>query len=205
MHHTIVLFDLGNVVVDWEPQKLYRRRFGDAEKADWFCNTICTMEWHTRHDAGERFSDTIPELQAKYPDYADHIAAWRGEWLEMFHGYIPGTPLIMADLEAARVPLYGLSNLPSEVAGETFDAFPMIKVLRDVVVSGEEGTIKPNPKIYEITLARMGQPDPERVFFIDDRAENIEAARALGMDGYVFDGADGLRKALIAKGLLDRP
>lgn len=205
MHPCIVLFDLGNVVVDWEPQRLYRRRFGSAEKADWFCANICTMAWHTLHDAGASFDDTIPALQDKHPEHADHIAAWRDEWLEMFHGYVPGTPQLIAELEAAGVPLYGLSNLPADVAQTTFDAFPIIKVLRDVVVSGVEGTLKPQRRIYEIALARMGDPDPESVFFIDDRAENIEAAQAIGMDGHVFDGAGGLRQALIAKGLLDRP
>ncbi|MEO0816329.1 MAG: HAD family phosphatase [Pseudomonadota bacterium] len=205
MHPSIVLFDLGNVVVDWEPQKLYRRRFGDSVKADWFCANICTMAWHTLHDAGASFDDTIPALQAECPDYADHIAAWRGEWLDMFHGYVPGTPQIIAELEASRVPLFGLSNLPAELASETFDAFPIIKVLRDVVVSGEEGMVKPDPRIYDVALARMGNPDPSSVFFIDDRDDNIDAARAKGMDGHVFDGADGLRDALIAKGLLDRP
>lgn len=199
---SIVLFDLGNVVVDWEPQRLYRKRFGDAEKADWFFQNICTMDWHTRHDAGESFSVTIPELQARHPDYADHIAAWRGEWLDMFHGYIPGVPAIMAALEEARVPLFGLSNLSHEIADITFDAFPMIKLLRDIVVSGEERMVKPDPRIYDITLARMGNPDPASVLFIDDRAENIDAAKAKGLQGHVFDGAEGLRARLTHEGLL---
>jgi len=203
MHPSIVLFDLGNVVVDWEPQRLYRRRFGCSRKADWFCANVCTLAWHTLHDAGARFDDTIPALQAEHPEHADHIAAWRDEWLEMFHGYVPGTPQLIAELEAARTPLYGLSNLPAELADTTFNAFPMIKVLRDVVVSGEEGIVKPDPRIYDVALARMGERDPARVFFIDDRAENIEAAKARGMDGHVFEGAQGLRAALLAKGLLE--
>lgn len=199
---TFVLFDLGNVVVDWEPQRLYRKRFGDAAKADWFFENICTMAWHTRHDRGESFSVTIPELQAQHPDYADDIVAWRDEWLEMFHGYVPGVPLLMAQLEAAKVPLFGLSNMSSETMGITADAFPMIKVLRDVVVSGDEGMVKPDPRIYDLTLARMGNPDPARVLFIDDREENIAAARAKGMQGHVFDGAAGLEARLVHEGLL---
>ncbi|MEM1150998.1 MAG: HAD family phosphatase [Pseudomonadota bacterium] len=205
MHPSIVLFDLGNVIVDWEPQRLYRQRFGSSEKADWFCKSICTMEWHTRHDAGASFDDTIPALQEKHPEYADHIAAWCDQWLEMFHGYVPGVPRIIAELEEAKVPLYGLSNVPADLAQITFNAFPMIKVLRDVIVSGVEGVIKPNPEIYRIVLDRMGNPDPRRIFFVDDRAENIEAAEAMGMAGHVFEGAAGLRKALFDTGILTRP
>ncbi|MEM6948093.1 MAG: HAD family phosphatase [Pseudomonadota bacterium] len=189
----IVLFDLGNVVVDWDPLKLYTARFADAEKARWFCDTVCTMAWHTQHDAGARFDDTIPPLAEAFPDYAEDIEAWRDQWLEMFHGYVPGVPAIIAELEEARVPLFGLSNLPAQVAEITFTAFAMIKVLHDVVVSGREGVIKPDPKIYEIALARMGRPAPGDVFFIDDRPENIEAAERLGFIGHVFTGAGALR------------
>lgn len=196
-----VLFDLGNVVVDWEPMRLYRRRFGDEARARWFCETVCTLDWHKAHDAGVPMADNMAPLIARHPELEDHIRAWRGEWLEMFHGYVPGVPALVARLEERRVPLYGLSNLSDEVAEETFAAFPLIRVLRDVVVSGAEGMIKPDPRIYALTLARMGHPDPESVLFIDDREENIAAAEALGFRGHVFTGADRLEADLAARGL----
>lgn len=198
----IVLFDLGNVLIDWDPRGLYARRFGDVAKADWFCDTICTLAWHTRHDAGERFADTLPELQAKHPDYAEHIAAWRSEWLDMFNGYVTGMDQLVLDLKAAGVPLYGLSNLSAEVAEETFDAFPVLHELHDVVISGAEGVVKPDPRIYDIALERMGRPAPETVLFIDDRLENIHAAEAAGMVGHHFKGAKTMRERLVEAGLI---
>ena len=204
MTTSIVLFDLGNVLVDWDPRGLYTRRFGDRAKADWFCDTICTLAWHTRHDAGELFADTIPELQAQHPEHAEHIAAWRSEWLDMFNGYVPGMDQLVRDLKSAGVPLFGLSNLSAEVAEETFDAFPVIRELQDIVISGAEGLVKPDPRIYDIALDRMGHPAPETVLFIDDRLENVHAAEAMGMAGHHFQGAKAARDHLIAEGLLAR-
>ena len=198
----IVLFDLGNVVVDWEPERLYRLRFGDRQEADRFCREICTREWHARHDSGVPMEATIAAKIAEHPEYADHIRAWRGEWLDMFHGYVPGVPALIARLEERRVPLYGGSNIPAEVSRETFDAFAIIRVLRDVVVSGAEGVIKPDRRIYEIALSRMENPDPGEVLFVDDREDNVDAARALGFAAHHFDTASGLEAALEEHGLL---
>jgi len=198
----IVLFDLGNVVIDWDPLRLYLSRFENPADAHAFCDNICTRRWHEGHDRGVGFAENAAPLIARHPEFEDHIRAWRTGWLDMFHGYVPGVPEIMARLEAARVPLYGLSNLSDEIAGETFDAYPMIKILRDVVVSGAERVVKPDRRIYEIALERMGHPDPADVFFIDDREENIRAAKALGMQGHVFRDAAGLKAALRAQGLL---
>lgn len=202
MAASIVLFDIGNVILDWEPERLYRQRFGDDQAASEFCRTVCTRDWHALIDGGMSFADAIAARQAEFPEHADHIAAWRTGWLDMFHGYVPGMASIIAELEERRTPLFGLSNLSGEVADETFDAFPLLYVLRDVVISGDETVKKPDREIYEIALTRMGNPPPERVFFIDDRAENIAAAEAIGMRGHVFEGAEGLRARLCAEGLL---
>ena len=120
----------------------------------------------------------------------------------MFPGYMPGVPAVMAELEEAQVPLYGLSNLPAEIAQETFDRFPMIKLLRDVVVSGAEGVTKPDARIYEIALARMGRPDPATIFCIDNLQANIDAARRAGMRAHLFTGAGRLRQALLDEQIL---
>lgn len=198
----IVLFDLGNVVVDWQPIYLYRQLFPTEADARRFCDTVCTLDWHLAHDRGVSMADNAAALIAKYPEYEAEIRAWDTRWLDMFGGYIDGVPAIMARLEQARIPLYGLSNIPAEVTARTFDAFPMIKLLRDVVVSGAEKVVKPDPRIYEITLARMGDPDPAEVFFIDDSQRNIDAAAQLGFRTHRFTTAAALEQALQADGLL---
>lgn len=198
----IILFDLGNVVVDWQPLHLYKKIFKTEQEANAFCETICTMDWHIQHDLGVPMSQNAEHLIAKHPQYEAEIRAWRSRWLDMFVGYVEGMPALMARLEEARHPLYGLSNLSDEVADETFDAFPMIKILRDIVISGAEKCVKPDPEIYRIALQRMGNPDPGDVFFIDDRAENIEAAARLGMWGHVFTDAVSLERALVSEGFL---
>ena len=198
----IVLFDLGNVVVDWQPIRLYKQFFSTEAEARVFCDTVCNMDWHSQHDLGVPMVENAARLIAEHPHYEAEITAWRTRWLEMFYGYVPGVPELMARLEERRHPLFGLSNLPDEVAEQTFNAFPMISLLRDVVVSGAEKVIKPDPRIYEITLRRMGNPDPAEVLFVDDRLSNIHAADALGFRTHHFDGAPGLETTLKAEGLL---
>lgn len=202
MSARIVLFDLGHVVVDWQPVRLYRDFFETEAEAQAFVSDICNMDWHLQHDLGVSMAENGAALIAKYPHFEKPIRAWRTRWLDMFEGYVPGMPPLMARLEEARVPLYGLSNLPAETAQETFDAFPMIKLLRDIIVSGEEKVAKPDARIYEIALARMSQPDPQTVLFTDDREKNCEAAAALGFKTHHFTGAAGLEARLIDEGLL---
>ena len=198
----IALFDLGRVVLDWEPARLYSRLLPDAEERERFLSEICTMAWHTRHDAGGSFADNALPLIAQYPQYEAEIRAWGGCWMEMFDGYIDGTEDLVERLHAAGQPLYGLSNMPAEVWPAMLEAFPVMQRLRDVVVSGEEGVVKPDRRIYEIALERMGQPAPGDVFFIDDSLKNVEAAASLGFDAHHFRGAATLERALRDRGLL---
>ncbi|MEZ5997108.1 MAG: HAD family phosphatase [Hyphomonas sp.] len=198
----IALFDLGRVVLDWEPARLYSRVFPDAAERDRFLTEICTMDWHTRHDAGTSFADNAAPLIAQYPQYEDAIRAWGGRWMEMFHGYIDGTPELIARLDARGVPLFALSNMPAEVWQDLLDAFDVLHAFRHVVVSGEIGMVKPDPAIYAHTLDIIGNAAPEDIFFIDDSAKNIAAADALGFRTHLFEGAAGLERALTAEGLL---
>ena len=122
----------------------------------------------------------------------------------MFNGYVPGMDTLVLELKSAGVPLYGLSNLSVEIADETFDAFPVIRELEDVVISGAEGMVKPDPRIYDIALERMGRPAPDTVLFIDDRLENVRAAEAAGMAGHLFQGAKTVRERLARMGLIAR-
>ena len=179
------------MVVDWQPIRLYRELFETEAEAEAFVRDVCNMDWHVHHDRGVSMADNAKPLIAQYPQYETQILAWRKRWLDMFEGYVPGIPALMARLEENRVPMFGLSNLPAEIAQETFDAFPMIKLLRDVVVSGEEKVVNPDRQIYELALARMGNPDPGDVLFTDDRENNCAAAERLGIKAHHFTGAEG--------------
>ncbi|RIJ24020.1 HAD family phosphatase [Henriciella barbarensis] len=198
----IVLFDLGNVVIDWLPLRLYRKIFASEAEAEAFCRDVCNMDWHVEHDRGRTFAEGARLLKQDHPHYADEIDAWHRRWFEMFDGYVSGVPALIARLEEAQVPLFALSNMSAEIWPETVERFPMLKLFRDVVVSGEEELIKPDPAIYELTHARLGQPPKDSVFFIDDSLKNIEAARAYGFRGHHFTDAESLEAALIEEGLL---
>jgi 2-haloacid dehalogenase len=198
----IALFDLGRVVLDWEPARLYSRLLPDAEERERFLSEICTMAWHTRHDAGVSFADNAPPLIAQFPQYEAEIRAWGGCWMEMFDGYIDGTPDLIDRLEARAVPLYALSNMPSETWPLMLEHFPLVKRFRHTVVSGDIGLVKPDPAIFAHTLEKLGNPAPGEVFFIDDSEKNITAADALGFRTHHFRSAEGLEAALMAEGLL---
>ncbi|WP_300377311.1 HAD family phosphatase [Henriciella sp.] len=202
MAERIILFDLGNVVVDWDPVYLYRKVFDSEDEARRFCGEVCTMAWHVEHDRGRSFAEGARQLKALHPEYAAEIDAWHGRWFEMFDGYVDGVPELIKRLDEAQYPLYGLSNISHEIWPGMLEHFPLIRRLRDVVVSGEERLIKPDPAIYEIALNRMGNPDPAQVFFIDDSEKNIEAARRLGFRGHHFRCAGELEAALVSEEIL---
>mgnify|MGYP001395475329 CR=1 FL=1 len=198
---TAVLFDLGNVVVDWNPLLLYRQIFDSEDEAQRFVSEICTLKWHTEHDRGVTFADNAVPLIEAYPHYEDQIRAWRTRWLDMFSGYVPGMDVLLADVFASRADVFALSNLSDEVWQETADAFPLLHKFEDVVVSGAEKVVKPDPKIYEIARQRAGRP-AEEILFTDDRMDNLVAAEAFGFKTHHFQGAHGLREALIHHGVL---
>ncbi len=202
MAATIALFDLGRVVLDWEPARMYSRIFDDPARRDWFLANVCTMAWHVGHDAGASWDANAAPLIAQYPEFETEIRAWGGRWMEMFHGLIPGTVELIGRLEARGVPLYALSNMPAEPWEEMLAAFPVLQRFRHVVVSGRIGMIKPDPAIYAHTLAAIGGPDAADVFFIDDSAKNIVAADVLGFRTHLFVDSAGLEAGLVTEGLL---
>lgn len=193
----IVLFDLGRVLLDWEPDRLYRKLIAHPEERQAFLSNICTMAWHTRHDAGTSFAENADELIAQYPDHTDLIRAWGMRWFEMFDGYIDGVPALIDQLLARNTPLFALSNMPGDPWEEMKKQFNYLTYFRDVIVSGHEKCVKPDPRIYRIALARMDNPEPNSVLFIDDSAKNIAAADALGFQTHHFTSAFSLEKALI--------
>jgi len=196
-----VLFDVGNVVVRWDPRTLYSKIFSDPAEMDWFLGHVCTMAWHGEHDRGAAMADTAGPLIARFPRYEAAIRAWEARWDEMFSGAVPETEAAIEALHAQGVPLFALTNMPREKAAGCFAMSPAIGRFRDIVVSSHEGLIKPDPQIYALACERTGFA-PSDTLFIDDSPANIEAAHRLGFDVHLFEDPAALRPALQSRGLL---
>ena len=198
----IAVFDLGGVLIEWDPRHLYRRLFnGDEEAMENFLATVCTPEWNRRQDAGRCFAEAEAEAIARHPDKRALIKAWWEHFDEMAPGAIEGTVAVLARLRARGVPLYALSNWSAETFARSRSRFPFLEWFRGIVVSGAERLIKPDPRLFAVLLERYGI-DPARAVFIDDVAVNTAAAEACGMQGIHFVSPEQLATELEAAGLL---
>ena len=184
-----VIFDYGNVLVDWNPAYLFMPVFnGDEEKCRYFTDNVCNREWFTRMDRGEDMDTCVAELQAKHPEYADAIALFRDRWFDMCHGDIPGMLEIIQDLKQKGYGVFGLTNWPAATFAEARRRFKTIGSIDNYVVSSSVHLAKPEPAIYQLLLSKYNLKAQECVF-IDDRADNVNAAMALGMSGIVYPGS----------------
>ncbi|MGH6956271.1 MAG: HAD family hydrolase [Caulobacteraceae bacterium] len=196
-----VVFDVGNVIVRWDPRTLYSKIFPDPAERDWFLANVCTMAWHVRHDAGVSFAENRAPLIARYPEHQAAILAWSERWWEMFSGPIPETEAAIEALAARGVPMWGLTNMSTETSAGTFAMSPAFTRLAGIVVSGEVGLIKPDPRIYALATERAGMT-PAELLFVDDSRRNVEAAEAGGFAVHLFRDPAALKPALAAYGLL---
>jgi 2-haloacid dehalogenase/putative hydrolase of the HAD superfamily len=196
-----VLWDVGNVIVRWDPRVLYSKIFDDPATCDRFLSTVCTLDWHARHDLGVSFAENRAPLIARFPEHAPHIEAWESRWWEMFSGAIPETEAVIEALAARGVPQFALSNMSLGMREGVLAMSPAFQRLEGIVISGELGLAKPDAAIYHAACARFGR-SPEDFLFIDDSAANLETARALGFDTHHFTEPAALRPALEARGLL---
>lgn len=184
-----VIFDYGNVLVDWNPAYLFLPVFnGDEEKCRFFTDHICNREWFTRMDRGETMDKCVADLQAQFPEYAEAVAMFRDRWFEMCHGELPGMLEIIEDLKSRGVGLYGLTNWPAETFTEARRRFKTIGSIDNYVVSSHVKLAKPEPAIYQLLLSKYSLK-PEECVFIDDRKDNVDAAISLGMSGIVYPGS----------------
>lgn len=193
-----VVFDLGGVLIDWNPRRLYRKLLPDDAAIESFLAEVCTAEWNLQQDAGRSWAEAVAELTARFPDRAGLIAAYHERWEEMLGGAIGDTVALLEELDAAGVPLYALTNWSRETFPIARRRFPFLSRFRGVVVSGEERAAKPDPRIYRILLERY-QLEPAECLFIDDVPRNVEGARAAGMEGILFTSAADLRRELAAR------
>ncbi|RIA44632.1 2-haloacid dehalogenase [Hephaestia caeni] len=201
---TAIIFDVGKVLYDWSPRFLYERLIADDRALDAFLRDVVTHEWHFQHDAGRPFAETSAELIALFPEHESLIAAWGSRFGEAIPGPIPGMPQLVADLDSAGVPLYAITNFSGEFwppfrarEAALFDRF------RDIVVSGDERLVKPDPAIYALALRRFGVVPDESVF-IDDNAANVAAAADAGLIALRFIDEPTLRRDLERLELLPR-
>ena len=190
-----VVFDLGGVLIDWNPRYLYRKLFEDAGEMEDFLATVCNSAWNRRQDAGRPVAEAAAVLKARHPDKAALIDAYYGRWPEMLNGAIDGTVAILAELKDQGTPLYALTNWSAETFPHARFRFGFLDWFRAIVVSGDIGLIKPDADIYELLLALHDLTAAETVF-IDDKEENVETARALGFHGIRFTEPESLRTAL---------
>lgn len=196
-----VIWDVGNVIVRWNPRTLYSQVFADPAECDRFLRDVCTMAWHVATDRGVSFADNCAELTGRFPHYASEIDAWRTRWADMFSGAIPQTEAAIEALHAARVPQFVLSNMSPETYDGTVAMSPAFGRIEAFLISGREGLIKPDPAIFRLACERFGGK-PGDFLFVDDGPRNIEAARALGFATHHFTDPEALRPALEAQGLL---
>jgi 2-haloacid dehalogenase len=195
-----VVFDIGGVVLDWDPRHLYRRIFDDEEEVERFLTSVCTLEWHAQHDLGRPMEETIPLLSAEHPQLAAEIAVWRDRYVDMVAGHLEGMVELLAELGRLGVPTYALSNMPAEVLPELLDAFPALADFEGMIISGEERLAKPSPDIFHLLIERFGL-EPNETVFVDDVPANVDAAWTLGFLAVRFESAALLRRTLAGWGV----
>jgi 2-haloacid dehalogenase len=196
-----VVFDLGGVLVDWDPRYLFRQLLSDEAAVEKFLAEVCTPEWNAAQDAGRSWADGVAEASARFPDHAELIAAYDERWWETVGGQIDGTVEVLRQLRESGVGLYAITNWSAEKFDLTFPRFEWLSWFDGVVVSGHERIVKPDRRIYQVLVDRYGV-NPTAAVYIDDIESNVEAARELGMTGLVFTAPERLRADLGELGLL---
>lgn len=196
-----VVFDVGHVLYDWDPRYLYAKLIPDASRLDWFLAHVVTRQWHFQHDAGRPCAETTAELVAEHPGERALIEAYAPRWLETIPGPVPGALELVARLARRGVPLYAITNFSHEFWQRFRPTAPVFDLFADIIVSGTEGLIKPDPAIFALAQRRFGL-GPGAALFIDDNAANVAAAIACGWHAHQFHTAPALEQALLDHRLL---
>lgn len=199
---TTIIFDLGGVLIDWNPRHLYKKIFKTDEEITWFLENVCTPEWNEQQDGGRSFEDATEELLQKFPEHEHAIRAWYDRWQETIRGPIHETVEILKSIrDSRRYRLYALTNWSAETFPWALANFEFLQWFEGIVVSGVEKTRKPFPEFYKILLNRYNIV-PENSIFIDDNLKNVEAARAIKIDAIHFQGAGNLKAELLRRELI---
>jgi 2-haloacid dehalogenase len=197
----VIVYDLGGVLIDWNPRYLYRKLFEDEAAMEWFLGEVCPGAWNEEQDRGRSFAAGIEEAAARHPAYRPLIQAYFDRWGEMVAGEIDGAVPLLEELKDAGHELHALTNWSGETFPIARERFAFLDWFETILVSAEVGLIKPDPAIFKLLLARIGRTPAECVY-IDDNARNVVAATRLGFDAITFEGVARLRAALEHRGLL---
>ena len=196
-----VVFDIGEVLVEWDLRLIYRDLIADPAERDWFVTNVVTPEWHFQHDAGRPLSEMVPERIAVYPQHEALIRRYASHFNDSIPGEVPGTRELVERLDAQGMPMFAITNFGAEFWPAFAPRFPVLERFRDIVISGVEKLAKPDPAIFALAEARFGLPG-SAMLFVDDNEHNIVAARACGWHAHHFQNAAGLEADLLARGLL---
>lgn len=193
-----IIFDFGNVLVQWKPELVFLPYFGGDEAKYWyFWRHVCNQDFRNRIDAGEDSRIVISEQQSRYPDFAEPLEMYMSRWDEALPAEMPGMYQLLQELKSnPENHLFGLTNWSMETFPQARQKFRTLQLIDDYVVSGAVGTVKPNPVIFNTLLNRFNLK-AEECIFIDDNPANVEAANQLGFHAIIFQGADLLRKSLL--------
>jgi len=201
---THVVFDLGNVLITWDRELLYRQLIEDPEERRHFLDNVLTLEANAELDRGMSLADLTAMLTNQHPEYAKLLDAFRTRWIETIGGAIDGSVSILSELRTMGTPLYALSNWGAETFEQTVGQYGFLNWFDGRVISGFEGTVKPDARIFEILLERFGLTATS-CLFIDDSQQNVDAAARIGFDTIRFADPPSLRSELIERGLLPDP
>jgi 2-haloacid dehalogenase len=197
-----VLWDVGGVLLQWDPRFLYRKLFGDdvAGMEDFLAN-VCTSSWHAQQDLGRPIDEACSELSLRYPERAELILAWAERNEEMINGPVEGSVELLEEVAGAGVPCYALTNMERESFERRVERYDFFELFAGYFVSSHEGVMKPDPRFFKLALERFGLV-PEETLFTDDKVENVAAATEVGLPATVFRDAATLRRELVTRGAL---
>ena len=198
-----IIFDLGGVLIDWNPTYYFQDVFSDQAELDFFLEEICSPAWNALMDQGKTFKQSVIDLSEEHPEYADQIQAYSDHWIDMIGGPIPDTVKILEELKEAGYRLAALSNWSAETFPKVAHRFEFLDWFDPLIISGEIGLIKPGPDIFHYILKELGQ-EASDCLFIDDNLENIQAAAELGFAVIRFSSPAELKEELQSQGILIR-
>lgn len=201
MNITTIIFDLGGVLIDWNPRYLYRKLFKEESDMEHFLENICHGEWNLLHDAGKPFAEGVREKVLEHPGYEQYIRAYADRWPEMLNGEISGTVEILKKLHAdAKYRLLALTNWSSETFPVAKRDYRLLDLFEGILVSGDEKLVKPDRRIYELLISRFNIK-PDEAVFIDDSEKNVLGARAVGLHAIHFKDPETLANSLRTMGV----